>query len=68
MKVYYTPRDGFACTMDTFSQIGAEKIVSLSTIVLKRKTSVSMVGVCYQRVYYRKKMSRHWLVFAVKTS
>lgn len=62
MKVYYTPRDGFACTMDTFSQIDAEKLVSLSTIVLKRNT------VCYKRVYYRKKLSRHWLVFAVKTS
>lgn len=62
MKVYYTPRDGFACTMDTFSQIDAEKLVSLSAIVLKRNT------VCYKRVYYRKKTSRHWLVFAVKTS
>lgn len=62
MRVYYTPRDGFACTMDTFSQIDAEKLVSLSTIVLERNT------VCYKRVYYRKKISRHWLVFAVKTS
>lgn len=62
MRVYYTPRDGFACTMDTFSQIDVEKLVSLSTIVLERNT------VCYKRVYYRKKISRHWLVFAVKTS
>lgn len=51
MKVYYTPRDGFACTMDTFSQIDAEKLVSLSTIVLKRNTSVSMVVVCVIREF-----------------